>query len=340
MRIAVVGSGGVGGYFGGRLAASGNEVTFIARGPHLAAIRGSGLAVRSVKGDFTVTASAHEDPEDVGPCDVVLFCVKSYDTDAVAARIGPLIGGQTAVVTLQNGVDNVPKLSAAIGEEHVVGGAAFIFSTIVEPGVIAHTGGPARIVFGEMNGDRTPRVERLLEACQQAGIDADVPPDIRVTLWTKFAFICALAGMTASVRLPLGEIRDSAESWPMFRRIADEVVALARAEGVPVERQRCRAAGRLRRRAGTRLVLLAAPRPGLRTAHGARGAARRRCPLVATTRHGRPSQRGDLPHPAPVGVAERDIKPHRGCQATWMVGYTMDAAVVPVNPPDTEGPRR
>ena len=234
MRIAVVGSGGVGGYFGGRLAAAGNDVAFVARGPHLTAIRESGLRVRSVKGDFAVMASAYEDPEDVGPCDVVLFCVKSYDTDALAARLGPLIGAETAVVTLQNGVDNVPKLAAAVGEEHVVGGAAFILSFIVEPGLIGHTGGPARILFGELTGERTPRVERLLEACQQAGIDADVPPDIRVTLWTKFAFICALAGLTASVRLPLGDIRDSAESWPMFKQIADEVVALARAEGVPL----------------------------------------------------------------------------------------------------------
>ena len=234
MRIAVVGSGGVGGYFGGRLAAAGNDVAFVARGQHLTAIRESGLRVRSVKGDFAVMASAYEDPEEVGPCDVVLFCVKSYDTDAVAARLGPLIGAETAVVTLQNGVDNVPKLAAAVGEEHVIGGAAFILSFIVEPGLIGHTGGPARILFGELTGERTPRVERLLEACQQAGIDADVPPDIRVTLWTKFAFICALAGLTASVRLPLGDIRDSAESWPMFKQIADEVVALARAEGVPL----------------------------------------------------------------------------------------------------------
>ena len=232
MRIAVVGSGGVGGYFGGRLAAAGNDVVFVARGPHLTAMRQSGLRVRSVKGDFAVTAPAYEELAEVGPCEVVLFCVKSYDTDAVAARLGPLIEAETAVVTLQNGIDNVPKLSAAVGEEHVVGGAAFIFSTIVEPGVVAHTGGPARILFGKVNGERTERVERLLEACQHAGIDADVPPDIRVTLWSKFAFICALAGMTTSVRLPLGEIRDSAESWPMFRQIVDEVVALARAEGV------------------------------------------------------------------------------------------------------------
>jgi 2-dehydropantoate 2-reductase len=234
MRIAVVGSGGVGGYFGGRMAAAGNEVTFVARGPHLAAIRDRGLRVQSVKGDFTVIAAAHEDPTDVGPCDVVLFCVKSYDTDSLAARLGPLLGAQTAVVTLQNGVDNVPKLAAAVGAEHVVGGAAFILSFIIEPGLIGHTGGPARILFGELNGERSQRVERLLEACQQAGIDADVPPDIRVTLWTKFAFICALAGMTASVRLPLGDIQNSAESWPMFRQIVDEVVALAWAEGVPL----------------------------------------------------------------------------------------------------------
>lgn len=232
MKVAVVGAGGVGGYFGGRLAVAGQDVTMIARGPHLQAIRERGLQVHSVKGDFTVSVPAASDAEEIGPCDVVLFCVKGYDTESAASRLSPLIGDDTAVVSLQNGIDNEDKIAAAVGADHVIGGAAFIFSSIAAPGVISHTGGPARIVFGEMTGSVSARVKRLLEACQGAAIDSDIPPDIRTVLWTKYAFICAVAGMTAAVRLPLGEIRACAESWAMFERILTEVVALARAEGV------------------------------------------------------------------------------------------------------------
>jgi 2-dehydropantoate 2-reductase len=234
VRIAVVGAGGVGGYFGGRLAAAGHDVSFVARGPHLAAIRERGLLVRSVRGHFSVKAPAVEDPAEIGICDVVLFCVKSYDTEALAARLKPLVDAETAVVSLQNGVDNEAKLADIIGVDHVVGGAAFIFASVTGPGVVEHTGGPASLAFGELSGVRTPRVLRLQEACQNSGIDATVPPDIRVTLWTKFAFICATAGMTAAVRLPLGDIRDCDESWLMFRQIVTEVATLARAEDVPL----------------------------------------------------------------------------------------------------------
>jgi 2-dehydropantoate 2-reductase len=234
MKIAVVGAGGVGGYFGVRLAASGQDVTLIARGPHLQAIRERGLQVRSVKGDFTAVVPAAGDPAEIGPCDVVLFCVKSYDTESAASRLAPLIGVDTAVVSLQNGIDNEEKIAGTIGADHVVGGTAFIFSTISAPGIVTHTGGPARMVFGEMHGTVSARVERLLAACQGAGIDSEVPADIRVVLWTKYAFICAVAGMTAALRLPLGEIRACSESWTMFARIVTEVVSLARAEGVPL----------------------------------------------------------------------------------------------------------
>src|SRR5215470_4315858 len=152
MRIAVYGAGGVGGYFGGRLAQAGAEVAFIARGAHLRALREHGLRVRSVKGDFAVRAAATDDPAEVGPCDVVLFCVKTFDTDAAASRLGPLLGAGTAVVSLQNGVENAGKLARAIGDDHVMGGAAFIFAQIAGPGVIVHTGGPASITFGELDG--------------------------------------------------------------------------------------------------------------------------------------------------------------------------------------------
>jgi 2-dehydropantoate 2-reductase len=232
MKVVVIGAGGVGGYFGGRLASAGHEVAMVARGPHLAALREQGLRVRSVKGDFSVEVPVADDAGAFGQCDVVLFCVKAFDTESTAAGLAPVIGPDTAVVSLQNGVDNEDQLAAVVGAQHVVGGAAFIFSTITEPGVVTHTGGPARIVFGERDNRRSDRVERLLAACREAGIDADIAADIGAVLWTKFAFICAMAGMTASVRLALGDVRETPPAWVMFRDIVTEVVQLARLEGV------------------------------------------------------------------------------------------------------------
>jgi 2-dehydropantoate 2-reductase len=234
MRIAVYGAGGVGGYFGGRLARAGAQVHFIARGAHLQALREHGLRVRSVKGDFEVQAPATDDPADVGPCDVVLFCVKTFDTEAAAARLGPLVGEGTAVVSLQNGVENEEKLVRAIGADHVMGGAAFIFAEIAEPGVIAHTGGPASITFGELDGRASQRAKRLLACCEQAGFGAELSASITTVLWAKLAFICAQAGLTAAVRLPIGEIRTAAAAWAAFGRLVAEVCAVAEADGHPV----------------------------------------------------------------------------------------------------------
>ena len=218
MRIAVYGAGGVGGYFGGRLAQAGAEVHFIARGAHLRALREHGLRVRSVKGDFEVQAPATDDPADVGQCDFVLFCVKTFDTDAAAARLGPLVGDGTAVVSLQNGVENEEKLARAVGEDHVMGGAAFIFAGVAEPGVIVHSGGPASITFGELDGRTSRRAQRLLAWCEQAGFEAELSAGIKTVLWSKLAFICAQAGMTAAVRLPIGEIRSVDAAWAAFSR--------------------------------------------------------------------------------------------------------------------------
>jgi 2-dehydropantoate 2-reductase len=234
MRIAVYGAGGVGGYFGGRLAQAGAEVHLITRGTHLQALRAHGLQVRSVKGDFTVRAPASDDPAEVGPCDYVLFCVKAFDTEPAAARLGPLLGEDTAVVSLQNGVDNEEKLASAVGQDHVMGGAAFIFAGIAEPGVIVHTGGPTSITFGELDGRITERAQRLLDCCQQASVAAELSPAIKTVLWAKLAFICAQAGMTAAVRLPIGEIRTVDAAWAAFRRLVAEVAAVAEADGVPV----------------------------------------------------------------------------------------------------------
>jgi 2-dehydropantoate 2-reductase len=234
MRIAVYGAGGVGGYFGGRLAQAGIDVHVIARGAHLRALREHGLRVRSVKGDFTVQVPATDDPAEVGPCDAVLFSVKAFDTEAAAARLGPLIGDDTAVVSLQNGVDNEEKLARVVGQRHVLGGAAFIFAGISEPGVIVHTGGPTSIVFGELDGQASPRAQRLLTCCQQAGFGAELSASIKTVLWAKLAFICAQAGMTAAVRLPIGEIRTVDAAWAAFQRLVEEVCAVAEADGSPV----------------------------------------------------------------------------------------------------------
>lgn len=232
LKIAVYGTGGLGGYYGGRLAQAGAEVHLLARGPHLEAIRARGLRVESPLGDFEGTVPATEEPSNVGQCDFVLFCVKSFETDAAAEGLHPLIGEDTAVLSLQNGVDNEEKIARAVGWPRVMGGAAFIFSTIREPGVIAHTGGPTRIVFGEMDGSRTRRAQAFLELCLRARIPCELHSNVRQVLWDKFAFICAQAGMTAAVRLPLVDIRDSPESWTLFRELIVEVCAVARAEGV------------------------------------------------------------------------------------------------------------
>lgn len=235
MKIAVVGTGAVGGYFGARLAAAGSEVHFLARGESLAALRERGLRVDSVLGDLTLAADetrATDDPGDIGPSDVVLFTVKSYDTDVAAERLGPLLQDGTAVISLQNGIDNEDRIAARIGSEHVVGGVAYLFAHRAGPGHVRHTGGPARIVFGELSGERSPRTEAFLGECQRAGIAAEIAPDIRVALWSKFVFICAQAGLTAASRQPIGVIRDTPATWELFRRVLEEVAAVGRAEGV------------------------------------------------------------------------------------------------------------
>jgi 2-dehydropantoate 2-reductase len=232
VRIAVVGAGGVGCYFGGRLARAGGDVHLLARGRHLRAIRDHGLRISGARGEFAVALPATDDPADIGPSDIVLFCVKSYDTKAAVELLPPILHPTTAVVSLQNGIDSDEKIAARVGPEHVMGGAAFIFASVVEPGVVHDAGGPGSLVFGELDGSTSARGEALLAMCEKAGIPAELVTDIRVRLWDKFAFICAQAGMTACTRLPIGEVRAIPETWAMFRKIVDEVVALGAAEGV------------------------------------------------------------------------------------------------------------
>jgi 2-dehydropantoate 2-reductase len=195
------------------------------------------LRISGARGEFAVALPATDDPADIGPSDIVLFCVKSYDTEAAVELLPPLLHATTAVVSLQNGIDSDEKIAARVGPEHVMGGAAFIFASVVEPGVVHDAGGPGSLVFGELDGSTSARGEALLAMCEKAGIPAELVTDIRVRLWDKFAFICAQAGMTACTRLPIGEVRAIPETWAMFRKIVDEVVALGAAEGVGLPSQ-------------------------------------------------------------------------------------------------------
>jgi 2-dehydropantoate 2-reductase len=232
MRIAVMGSGGIGGYFGGRLAQAGEPVTFIARGAHLRAIREQGLQVRSVAGDFHVRPPATDDPSSLGPVDLVLFAVKSYDTEAAGRACRPLLGAGTGVLCLQNGVDNEERLTEILGAKHVLAGVVHVLSTISAPGVITQIAGPRTIRFAELDGRLTPRCEQVLEVLTKAGIAATLSPDIQVDLWAKFLFIAAHGGVTALTRLGVGEILGCPETAAFYRAVMEEVASVARARGV------------------------------------------------------------------------------------------------------------
>jgi 2-dehydropantoate 2-reductase len=232
MRIVVVGAGGVGGYFGARLARAGQDVTLVARGAHLDAIRSRGLRVRSaVEGEYTVPMTAVDKVVGLPAADAILLCVKSFDTEAAIEEIRAVVGPTTPVLSLQNGVDNEDKIDAALGPGHALGGVAYVFAAIEMPGVIAHTFA-GHIVLGEMDGRTTPRAEHLCGAFTAAGIPAALSEDIRRTLWEKYLAISAQAGMTSVTRCPIGVIRDTEETWRMYRMIVEELAALGRASGV------------------------------------------------------------------------------------------------------------
>jgi 2-dehydropantoate 2-reductase len=232
VKIVVMGTGGVGGYFGAKLARSGEAVTFVARGEHLRALRASGLRVTSAtEGEFVVKSPATGDLSGDGPADMVLFCVKSYDTDSAARAIKPVVGSETVVLSLQNGVDNEEKIESVVGEGHVLGGAAYIFATIESPGVITHSSG-GRIAFGELDGRESGRARGILAAFHRAGISAALSTNIRRVLWEKYLLITALSGMTALTRCPVGIIRSLPETRRMYRCLLEEVATLAKAVGI------------------------------------------------------------------------------------------------------------
>jgi 2-dehydropantoate 2-reductase len=230
MRIAVVGAGGTGGYFGGLLARAGQDVTFIARGTHLEALRTRGLTVESrLAGTFTLPVRATDNPTEVSPVDLILFCVKTYDTDAAAESIRPLIHPETMLLSLQNGIDNEERIARAAGHTSGIGAVAYVTSAIKAPGVVAQTSGPGKIIFGELSEGTSTRTERLHDVLQRAGITAEVHSDIRVVLWQKFLFICAFSGVTAVTRLPIGTILSDFATHALFQGVLEEVEAVVRA---------------------------------------------------------------------------------------------------------------
>ena len=238
MRIAVMGAGAVGGYYGARLALVGHDVTFIARGAHLDAIRAQGLHVRSpALGDFTARARAEQDTARVGRVDLVLFAVKAYDNPTAIPALIPLLNPTSAVLTLQNGVDSVSELAAVVGEDRVIGGTTYIATALAAPGVIEQTGTHRRVVLGEVFGVLpaiSERVTAIARALAGADVQAEPVADGRVPIWEKFIFLVSLAGFTGAARLPIGPIWQDPWCRSQFIEGCREIERVARAEGVPV----------------------------------------------------------------------------------------------------------
>lgn len=234
MRLAVVGSGAVGGYFGGRLAEAGIDVGFLARGGHLAAIRDQGLRVSSVDGDFVVRpARVSDDPSDLGESDVVLVCVKAWQVTETAEALGPLVGPSTYFVPLQNGIEAPEQLARVFGPARVLGGLCRLLVFLDGPGRIRHAGVAPYVAFGEMDGRVSSRAERLREAfARTRGVTVEIPPDIRVAMWSKFLFIAALSGVGALIRAPIGVIRSQLETRALLLGALEEIHAVAAGAGV------------------------------------------------------------------------------------------------------------
>lgn len=235
MRVAVFGSGAVGSYLGSRLAAANVDVTLIARGAHLAAMREHGLTLVTPEGERShVDVRATDDPAEVGPVDVVLFLVKSYDTESAARQLAPLLAPETGVISLQNGIDNEARIAAVIGPGRVMGAATYILSSIESPGVVRS--GRARIVVGELEpGPPSVRVERFVKAARAGGIDAHAADDVRRTKWEKYVLLVAFSAVTATTQLTVGDIRGSDAASAMMRAIMAEAWTVGRALGVPLD---------------------------------------------------------------------------------------------------------
>ncbi len=233
MRIAIMGSGGVGGYFGARLQKGGADVAFIARGAHLAAMRTNGLTIESAHEPIRLPkVNATDDPKEIGQVDIVLFAVKLWDTESAARSLKPIVGPDTGIISLQNGVQKDDVLRGIFGAGAVMGGAAYMATTIGRPGIIVQTGTMQRMVFGEYGGRRSQRAQALLEAARAGGINAEISDDIRRAIWEKYIFLVALSGATTSMRVPLGPIRGNPRTRQFALDLLREAVAVGRALGV------------------------------------------------------------------------------------------------------------
>ena len=239
MKILIMAAGSVGGYFGGLLARAGNDVLFIARGDNLAAIKRDGLRVESVtSGDFTIPPAdvrAAERPADGWTADLALFCVKSYQNDVAARTIAPAVGADTTVITLQNGLGSGDELAAAFGAERVMLGAAYVEAAHPAPGVFQELGGDCRIVFAERDGSPSERGARIAAVLSDAGIAAEIAPDIQQALWNKLVYICGLSGMTCITHSSFAEVMDTPATADMTLQVLEEAAAVGRAAGVNLD---------------------------------------------------------------------------------------------------------
>jgi 2-dehydropantoate 2-reductase len=242
MRFAILGSGAVGGYFGAKLARAGQDVTFIARGAHLDAIRSTGLEIKSAKlGDFVVRAPAESDTSKVGQVDVAIVSVKAYDNATALPMLKPMIGSGTVVLTLQNGVDSADDVAAIVGEQHVLGGTTYVATALEGPGLIVQTGVHRTIIFGEVYGERgriTPRVQAIADVMAGADIQTTAVPDARVPIWDKYVYLAAFSGFTGASRLAIGHIWKFPHVREMFYACSREIAAIAKAEGVTISANR------------------------------------------------------------------------------------------------------
>jgi 2-dehydropantoate 2-reductase len=232
MHVLMMGSGGVGGYFGARLQQAGNQVSFIARGRHLEALRSNGLTLKSALGEAQLKVRAFQDPREAGPADIVMFAVKLWDTESAAEQLRPVLGTGGLVIPFQNGVESIERIGRVLGAQRVMGGSAFIATRISAPGVIEHTGTMARLRFGPVLDEQRAAAQAFLGACKAAGINAELADDILAGIWEKFVFLVAVSSTTALARVPLGTVRADPDLRWMFEQAMRETWALGRRRGI------------------------------------------------------------------------------------------------------------
>jgi len=235
MKIAIMGSGGIGGYYGARLQSGGADVTFIARGEHLKAMQQNGLALEGERPIHLPKVKATDDPATIGKVDMVIFSVKLRDTESAARQILPVLGPDTGIISLQNGVQKDDMIAKIVDRKHLLGGAAYIGVSIARPGVIKKAGTMERLAFGEFDNAISSRAQALLDACKAGDIKADIPADISLELWQKFVFLTAMSSITSTMRSTIGPVRSNPHARQFFLDVMKEVVAVGRAQGAALE---------------------------------------------------------------------------------------------------------